>query len=309
VAFGCGAIGSVLAVAMALLIAHRMNAACTTGFAQAWEGSGREVYNEAFRDAVLEECGRTDVSDCSRRLESRWLSEERDVHTLTYTLAATEACPVETEDGFEIDFEPGALVKLGVEDELPEKVVVPDTQPEPDAAAEATVTDDADAQPIVEPPRPADTTERPPPKNPPRDRPDDAPISKLPTDPTPFDDPPTTTVRKGDPFGDPDGWSELAEDGNPWATAVTRALNGMQVGAFAARMEGTAKFQITLCKDGSVKQVRKKGGSLDADGQARVANAVRSLKLPKPPPSVAAKMTSRCAKLKYTFIWSSGVVK
>ena len=117
-------------------------------------------------------------------------------------------------------------------------------------------------------------------------------------------------MDKGDPFGDPGGWSDLAKDGDPWATAVMKALNNMPIGAYAAKAKkGDFKFQLTLCKDGTIKQVAKKGGSLESDGQDAVRLALEQLKLPKPPASVASKMKSSCAKIKYTFRWSASGVK
>lgn len=232
---------------------------------------------------------------------------------LMVLLAVTEARPAETgkESEFEIKFEPGTLVKLGVEidlQELPERVVLPDTPPEAHETAEQ-VTDDENARAADEQPEPVKEPEDAP-KKPALDRDEKLPPSKLPTHRTnPYDDPPTTTVHKGDPFGDADGWSDLHKEGDAWATAVMKALNRMPVAAFGAKMgEGTSKFQITLCKDGRVKTVQKKGGSLGASDQARVADAVRSLALPKPPTSVASKMKGSCAKIRYTFVWSNAGV-
>nr|MCH9679826.1 hypothetical protein [Deltaproteobacteria bacterium] len=74
------------------------------------------------------------------------------------------------EDEFLIDFEPGALVKLGQEideKELPEKIIVQDTRAEEDTVNE-TVTEDEKAEPVVEPkPEPDEKpkkTDKPPPK-------------------------------------------------------------------------------------------------------------------------------------------------
>jgi len=221
---------------------------------------------------------------------------------------------VETEGAFEVDFQPGTLVEIGVEleaSELPDKEVIPPTRAPVDHVPAEAVTDDEDAEARVEPPEQPQPEE--PEENPMRDtdrKDPQLPPSKLPVPPTPFDDPPTRTVPEGDPFGDVDGWSDLKKDGDPWATAVMAALNQMPVGAFGAKMaEGTSRFQITLCKDGSVKTVQKKGGTLEAVDQARVADAVRSLDLPKPPASVARNMEGQCAKIAYTFVWSNGAVR
>lgn len=229
------------------------------------------------------------------------------MYTLEFELAVSEACPAETQDddAFAIDFEPGALVKLGAETEpQPQTQTQPEPQPEPvpepvpDAELPATnadaVTDDEDTAP--------------------RERPQqrDEPAAESAQKPRPLEPRNLLPVAppRGDPFGDSQGWAELVKDGDPWATAVMKALAGMPVGAFGGEMgDGTAKFQITVCKNGTVKKVRKKGGTLGAIDQARVANAARALSLPKPPAKVARQMKGGCAKLEYTFVWSDGAVK
>ncbi len=303
---GCGVI-----VGLMVLLAYQLSRDCLATFEQAWlEQQHDELYNEAFSDAVLAECDTLEEGPCLREIKTRWLDAEKEVHTVGFNLAVTEACPIETGDDseFEIEFEPGALVKIGVElddPELPDKIVLPNTQAEVREATDA-VTQDEDARPAEEQPEPAETPNEVPDK-PARDEDQNLLPSKLPTrKPNPYDELPTTTVQKGDPFGDADGWSDLAKDGDPWATAVMKALSRLPVGAFGAKMgDGTAKFQITLCRDGRVKKVQKKGGTLEAADRARVANAVRSLKLPKPPVEIARKMKGSCAKIKYTFVWSN----
>ncbi len=309
---GCG-----LTIALLLFVAFQLSRDCVLTFQRAWVTADHELYNEAFQDAVLVECDSLDDEACLLKIKANWLKDDMDVYTITFNLAVTEACPAETEDEdeFEIDFEPGTLVKLGVEvedKEIPEKIIIEETRAEEEVSAEA-VTDDEEAKAAEEPPpEPDPEPKKKPDKPPPKEKKDKKlKTSKLPTTKNnPYNDLPTTTVQKGDPFGDPGGWSDLKKDGDPWATAVMKALNNMPVGAFGAKMpKGSSKFQITLCKDGKVKKVAKKGGSLPAGEQARVANAVRSLKLPKPPAKVAKQMKGSCAKIKYTFVWSSGLVK
>jgi outer membrane biosynthesis protein TonB len=311
---GCG-----VTIALMVFLAYQMSRDCILTFEKAWlEHGEHELYNEAFNDAVLAECDTLDDETCLLQIKTRWLADDMDVHTVTFNLAVTEACPAETEDEdeFEIDFEPGTLVKLGVEvedKEIPEKIIIEETRAEEEEVPEEAVTEDEEAKPAEEKPEEDKPKDKPKekPKKPTEKKDKKLPTSKLPTKKNnPFNDLPTTTVQKGDPFGDPGGWSDLKKDGDPWATQVMKALNNMPVGAFGAKMgKGTSKFQITLCKDGKVKKVQKKGGSLDAGDQARVANAVRSLNLPKPPKKVADKMKGSCAKIKYTFVWSSGKVK
>lgn len=224
------------------------------------------------------------------------------------------------DDEFLIDFEPGALVKLGVkmeETEIPEKIIVQETRAEEqvEEVVQEAVTDDAKAAPVVDK-KPDEPLEKPKKVDKPKpvtDRKDSKlPTSKLPTTAnTPYkNDLPTVTQDRGDPFGDPGGWADRAKDGDPWATAVMKSLNNMKVGAFSGKGgSGDFKFQLTICKDGNIKTVAKKGGSLSDDGQNAVRLALEQLDIPKPPADVAKKMGSSCAKIKYTFVWSSKGVK
>ncbi len=232
-----------------------------------------------------------------------------------FTVLAKDANAEDDDDEFEIDFEPGALVKLGQEieeKELPEKIIVQETRPEEDTVNE-TVTEDEQAKPTEEPPPEPDEKPKKTDKPPPKVKKDKKlPTSKLPTTSnTPYKkDLPTVKMDKGDPFGDPGGWSDLKKDGDPWATSVMKALNNMKVGAFAGKgSSGNFKFQLTICKDGTIDRVAKKGGSLSPDGQNAVRLALDQLKIPKPPAKVAKNMKGRCAKIKYTFNWTSKSVK
>ncbi|MCA9656427.1 MAG: hypothetical protein KC501_41370 [Myxococcales bacterium] len=213
-----------------------------------------------------------------------------------------------------IPFEPGVLVKLGQDIPEDQKVVVQETRAEEEVVEEETVTEEEEAPPIEEkPPEPEEKPkkiDKPPQPQEKKDK--KLPTSKLPTTAnTPYkNDLPTVTQQRGDPFGDPGGWGDLKKDGDPWATAVMKSLNGMKIGAFAAKAPpGDFLFQLTICKDGTIKTVSKKGGSLAADGQNQVKLALEQLDIPKPPPQVASKMTSSCAKIKYTFRWSASGVK
>lgn len=311
-----GAIGTLLTSAMLILLAFLLSEDCVANFTAAWERQGRELYSQDYKDAVNAECENLDDVVCADKLRAQWISDERSPHSIEFNLAITDACPAETkeEDEFEIDFEPGALVKLGAEieeKELPEKIIIQETRAEEEVVAE-TVTEDEEAKPVEEPPPEPDKKPKKTDKPPPKEKKDKKlPTSKLPTTSnTPYKDLPTVKVPKGDPFGDPGGWADLAKDGDPWATAVMKALNNMPVGSFGAKIgRGTMKFQLTLCKDGKIKNVNKKGGSLAGPDQSKVITALNQLKLPKPPAKVAKKMKKSCAKIKYTFVWSSGKVK
>jgi hypothetical protein len=224
----------------------------------------------------------------------------------------------EDEDAFMIDFEPGALVKLGVkidEKELPEKIIVQETRAEEEVEeVEEAVTDDAKATPATEekPEDPPDKPKKTDAPKPTEKKDSKLPTSKLPTTAnTPYkNDLPTVTQDRGDPFGDPGGWSDLAKDGDPWATSVMKELNNLKVGAFGAKMPGgNFQFELSVCKDGKITNVNRKGGTLDAESQKQVELALEQLKVPKPPANVASKMPSNCSKIKYRFNWSSGKVK
>jgi len=223
-----------------------------------------------------------------------------------------EGC--ELEDEFEIDFTPGTIAKLGEKPEdLPEKVIIQDTRaPDPieEEPTKETVTEDEKAKPTEEPKdKPKDITKDKPTVKDNKDK--KLPTSKNPTDAnTPYKDLPTYDKNIGNPFGDPEGWDDLTRDGDPWATSVMKALNNMPIGAYAAKAkQGEMKFQLTICKDGSIKQVLKKGGNLPEDGQSAVMLALEQLEIPKPPKKVSDAMPGSCAKIKYTFVWSAKGVK
>ena len=201
-----------------------------------------------------------------------------------------------------IEFLPGELVRLGETRDPQEKVIVRETQAAPPAATSTVTTDEqAPADPAPEPAAP--------PKVLPKEKPDPkhngAPISEQnqPSN-TPYDDLPTVEHPVGDPFGSADGWSDLAKDGDPWATAVLAALNGMTVGSYAGQgQEATYKFQLIICADGSIADVRAKlsTGRPDFDGQIR--NTLTALKLPRAPPAIAAQLGTKCKKIPYEFTW------
>lgn len=312
-AFSGGGFGALFACGLMAFLAFYFGGDCFENQRRAWEGMGREVYTPEFVKAFQEECP-DETSFCRQKMTKRWRDEGKEVYTLEFGLAASEACPLEEDEYLDIDFTPGTLVKLGEEikeEELPEKIVVQETREE-EAAVEETVTEDEEAKPKDEEEK-KEEDEPKKDKPPPREKKDKKlPTNKLPTTSnTPYkNDLPTVDVNKGDPFGDPGGWSDLKRDGDPWATDVMKALNNMKVGAYAAQgATGDFKFQLTICKDGSVKQVSKKGGSLPADAQNGVRLSLEQLDLPKPPPDVLKKMKSNCAKIRYTFVWSARGVR
>jgi outer membrane biosynthesis protein TonB len=234
----------------------------------------------------------------------------------------------EDEDLWDIEFTPGALVKIGKEIPEDEIVITEETvardepteevpeeevpEEEEQVAEEVTKTETKPAEDKKEPTKkkPKKITPKPS-KEKPEDKPKDTKKADKNTKKnTPYDDLPTSDTERGDPFGDPQGWSELKKDGDPWATAVMKALNGMAVGTFAAQsFPGDYLFRIQICKDGRIKKVYDKGGSAAAADKGKVKGALLSLKLPKPPPDLAKKMGANCKTIPYRFRYGSGKVK
>jgi hypothetical protein len=223
---------------------------------------------------------------------------------------ATEPVP----EDIALEFLPGSLARLGSEPTAkeasggdaeppvaqPEPITEPPTPP---PAAPETVTSDHDAAPAKpQPPRRPDTG-----------RP------RLPTDDHASDDPshsggrrpgPPSVDDRGNPWGDPEGWDDLTRDGDPWATSVVKALEDLPVGWYAGKpAPGDFRFRISVCKDGKVSDVVKKGGTMARDGQDAVLLALEQLELPPIPKHVADRMPSRCARIDHLFVWSGAAVK
>ncbi|MEE9381993.1 MAG: hypothetical protein V3V08_01075 [Nannocystaceae bacterium] len=213
------------------------------------------------------------------------------------------------DDEFELEFQPGTLVRLGKkleERELPEKLVVEETRVEAESIPDALTKEDK-AKPDPEPKKKKEKEKKA------KDKPSDKKKGKASdheqASNNPWNDLPTVEQLPGDPFGTTDGWSDLLKEGDPWATAVMAALNGMKVGSFAAESKkGRYQFRLKICKDGSVDKVMKKASS----GNVELDNAIRTellnLRVKKPPTQVLKKMKSRCVTLKYTFVWRAGRV-
>jgi hypothetical protein len=218
------------------------------------------------------------------------------------------------DDALELDFEPGTLVKLGIEPEekeIPEKIITQETRAEEETTTE-TITEDETEKPKddVEP------EEKEPKKKPTKDpvkKDKKLPTAKNPTTKnTPYDDLPTVDYNIGDPFGDPKGWADRLVKGDKWATAIMRELNNAGSGtAYADLKRGTYKFRLQLCPNGKIGKIQQKGGSLDAHGKSAVTVALGRLKATfhhKVPADVAKKMRGRCQWVKGTFVWKNGVV-
>lgn len=210
-----------------------------------------------------------------------------------------------------LEFEPGALVRLGQEipeQELPEKIITEDAKVAEEAVEEAVTKEE---EPPPEPPeeKKKDTPKKV--KKPKvKDERDVKETDHTSKKNTPYDDLPTVKEAPGDPFGDPDGWSDLKKKGDPWATEVMKRLNNMQIGCYAGKCpSGTYKFELKICKNGTVEKVYQKQSTNNSDLDAKIRGELERLSIPKPPPNIAKHMSGNCVKLKYRFVWSSGKVK
>lgn len=267
---------------------------------------------------------KTDLGAQIKTLKDSRPPLEEAVNAAKTTLEAAQTAladaECETEEEFEIDFTPGTLARLGEkldEKEIPQKIIVQETRAEDYSETEPTkdtVTTDEQVKPSDTPPeeKPKEVVKDKPKFQDNKDK--KLPTAKVPTNSnTPYKkDLPTVNQNQGDPFGDPEGWDDLTREGDPWATEVMKKLNNMPIGAYAAKAaKGDYKFQLTICKDGTIKDngVLSKGGTLPEDGKNAVRLALESLQIPKPPKKVADSMPGNCAKLKYTFVWSAKGVK
>ena len=221
------------------------------------------------------------------------------------------------DEGPTLEFEPGALVRLGPKpEELPEKIIVEEKVAAAPSEEKEVVTEKEMPPPEKKtPPKPKKKKKKIKSKEAPDPNKRDAKEAERNQESnTPHNDLPTVEELPGDPFGDPSGWSDLMKDGDPWATAVMGQLNKLQYPNFGGK-SGTGKFRfkMQICANGTVNKVIKSGkngttGNVTLD-QAMMAEIER-MKIPKPPPKVREQMKSNCVFLKYTFGWdASGRVR
>lgn len=230
---------------------------------------------------------------------------------LTLLLAhASAGTTGEAEGQGELPFIPGMTLALGSPDEAtraddpgvapPTPPVAPTEPTEPAPVADPSVDPSAAEDAVTDqitPPSPARPT---------RPRPEPAGPSSEPSRPTlPSLPGPTGSPSKGDPFGDPNGLDDLASAGDAWARGVIAAIEAMDVGtAYAKPIAGDVRFQLTICKDGTVSKVAYKGGSASVDERDLVLLELGRLRIPRPPASIAAHMEGSCAKIRHTFSWT-----
>ncbi len=214
------------------------------------------------------------------------------------------------DDELDMEFLPGELMRKGPEleeKELPEKIIVEELVAE-ESTVEETVTKDENTPPPPEEekkkdkPKEKKSKEKPDPNA----KKDAKKADRNQKSNTPHDDLPTVDQLPGNPFAGPNGWSDMAKDGDPWATAVIGALNGLALPAFAGiGKPGAVSFQITICSNGTIKKalVKKIKGEIKKNV---FETEVERIKIPKPPANVAKQLKGGCKKIPYKFVWSTG---
>lgn len=232
------------------------------------------------------------------------------VTAIAYADDASEPAPVE----IDLEFLPGSLARLGSD---------PSARDASGGDAQPNV---ADPEPTIETPSPppaepetVTTHEDAPPAQPEAPPPRDPKPPRLPSDARPSDDPPHSGGRRPGPpsvddggniWGDPEGWDDLTREGDAWATSVVKALSDLPVGWYAGKpATGDFRFRISVCKDGEIQDVVRKGGSMSRDGQDAVLLALEQFELPPIPKHIAARMPARCARIDHTFVWNGAAVK
>lgn len=207
---------------------------------------------------------------------------------------------------FELDFQPGALARIGVEpQEIPQK-------PRHDAThasgeqANQTVTD----TPTPTPPDPLPTP-NPDPSTAPKTHDQGKPSDRERPDTNPYHEANTDADPVGDPLGDAQGWADAYAAGDPWATGVMKALANMKVPGYAGKLPDSQAFgfKLEVCKTGKTGQVLVKQSTGKPELDAAIKYELSRLTIPKPPPEIAAKMPTSCVMLKYQFAWSPGSIR
>lgn len=220
----------------------------------------------------------------------------------------SSAASEEDDEELDMEFMPGELVRLGQKLELqdiPEKIIVEETVAA-EAKTETKVTTDEKAAPTPDKKKDEKKKDDVKATEPPDPNKKDAKESdKNRESNNPYKDPPTVKDLPGDPFGSADGWSDMAKDGDPWATAVMGVLNKMTVGAYAGQGPAlTYQFQLVICADGSIERISTKQPSGNKEFDNRIKGSLEALKLPKAPADIAKQLAGKCKKIPYIFTWS-----
>jgi hypothetical protein len=206
----------------------------------------------------------------------------------------------EPEPPFVVEFIPASMMSLG---ELEGETGAATSEPPSDPAVEEPGTSVSDGATMPNPATDPGTSAPPTPK--PREpKPSPSPNPNPSPNPSPG---PNPDPGGASPFGDPDAWGDLIQDGDPWAGAVMRALRAMKVPAWAGKISTDRPFQFRLiiCKDGSIDTVLRKQSTGDANLDATLEHEISRLDLPPVPASMAAAMPRSCVMLSYSFTWSA----
>jgi hypothetical protein len=206
------------------------------------------------------------------------------------------------DDELDMEFVPGELVRLGEKMDpmdIPEKIIVEETV----AAAAADRDEDHRRREGRPEPRAREDRQAQGPQVKATEAPDPNKKGAKESDKNregnkQYDkDMPTVKDLPGDPFGSPNGWSDMAKDGDPWATAVLGALNGMKVGAYAGAGHG-GDLQVPAggLRRRSVDRIKVTQPSGDAQLDGAIKNALESLKLPKAPAEIAKQLAGKCKR-------------
>lgn len=204
----------------------------------------------------------------------------------------------EPELPFVVEFIPASAMSLGdLEGETGATTSEPPSEPAVDEPG-TSVSDGATTPNLATEP----ATSAPPTTKPRDPKPSPSPSPNPSPSPSPKPEPGGSS-----PFGDPDAWSDLVQDGDPWAAAVMRALRSMKVPAWAGKIESNRPFQFRLiiCKDGRIDTVLRKQSTGDASLDATLEHEISRLVLPRVPASMAAGMPRSCVMLSYSFTWSA----
>jgi len=185
-----------------------------------------------------------------------------------------------------------------------------DVEPTPNADADAdanadTLTDDAN-RPSTQPDKP-----KPAGKPKPSSKPSSKPTNQTSKLPKPLPGVQGGPTSGGSASGTPDGFTDRVADGDPWATDVLAALSKAPVGTYGGDLPaGKFRFTLSICPDGRIKRVKRRGGSsITDDGADRVELAIEKIKLPRPPADVRGAMGGKCTALDYTFSWTASGVE
>lgn len=211
--------------------------------------------------------------------------------------SSADAHPPDSE--FELAFEPGTLTRLGNEPEpIPHKSIHEATHASGELATNTVSDASSPSEPASEPATTPTTHDRGEVAD--RDRPDT----------NPYHEANNEVPAQGDPLGDAQGWADALADGDPWATGVMKALNGMAVPGYAGKLPAgkSFAFKLEVCKTGKVGKVLVKQSSGVAELDAAIKAELSRLTIPKPPAQLLAQMDSTCVMLKYQFVWQQGRV-